>query len=170
MIILREFLNKKKKSIVAEWFKATLGTYTVETSKFLKEEKDDFANPVGNIVRNSLDGIFSELIGSMNIEKIKKYLDAIIRIRAIQAFSPSNAVSFILFLKSILKKELLKKFTIINIESDFFAIEKKIDEILLIGFDVYSQCREQLNEIKSNELRDRTYKAFERAGLVKEID
>jgi hypothetical protein len=40
----------------------------------------------------------------------------------------------------------------------------------LLAFDIYMQCREKIYELKANEMKERTFKAFARAGLVKEPD
>jgi putative component of toxin-antitoxin plasmid stabilization module len=49
----------------------------------------------------------------------------------------------------------------------FKEIESRIDRLGLAAFDVYMACREKIYELKANETRNRTFKAFERAGLVK---
>jgi hypothetical protein len=50
----------------------------------------------------------------------------------------------------------------------FFEFEARIDRICLAAFDIYLGCREQVFELKSNEMRNRTFRAFKRAGLVAE--
>jgi len=38
----------------------------------------------------------------------------------------------------------------------------------LLAFDIYMECREKVYEIKANESKDRTLRAFARAGLISE--
>ena len=71
------------------------------------------------------------------------------RIRAVQNFSAKEAVGFIFLLKEILQKELSADGPI---SSD---IERRIDEIALVAFDLYSQCREQISAIQVSEARNR---------------
>jgi hypothetical protein len=48
-------------------------------------------------------------------------------------------------------------------------MRSKIDEIVLIAFNLYVQCKEKVYELKANELKNRTLKAFERAGIISEL-
>ncbi len=138
-------------------------TYPADTSRFLKSQKDPFANPVGGATIQGLDAMFDELFGNMDRETILTSLDPIIRIRAIQDFSPSDATGFIFFLKEILR-DYIKDQPL----SEWLSLESKIDEIALMAFDIYLKCRETLFRIKANEEKNRTFSAFERAGLIKE--
>ena len=40
----------------------------------------------------------------------------------------------------------------------------KIDDIVLIAFDIFMGCREKIYEIKANEERNKIYKAFATSG------
>ena len=51
---------------------------------------------------------------------------------------------------------------------ELLALESKIDEFSLIAFNIYSECKGKIHELRANEI-NRTFKAFERAGLVKAI-
>jgi hypothetical protein len=113
--------------------------------------------------------LFDELLKEMDPKIIQSFLDPIIRIRAVQSFSPSQATRFIFFLKDAVRTNLQKE----DPEAKFFSglplFESKIDELCLIAFDVYMNCREKIYELKANEMKNRTYKAFKRAGLVREM-
>jgi hypothetical protein len=104
----------------------------------------------------------------MDLQVINAYLDPIIRIRAVQNFSPSQATSFILSLKKALRVSLAKELRDIRYAAEFFEFESKIDQLSLMAFDIYMQCKEKIYQIGANETRNRTLKAFERAGLISE--
>ncbi|MCP4347062.1 MAG: hypothetical protein GY795_16230 [Desulfobacterales bacterium] len=162
---LKEFLNKRKNAIIKKWFEMVVDTYPADTSRFLKSQKDPFSNPVGATTMNGLEALFDELLNSMNHEKIISSLDPIIRIRAVQDFSPSKAAGFTFFLKTIIRENINKE----NHNYDeLLSLESNIDEIGLIGFDIYMKCREKIFDIRANEHRNRFFSAFERAGLIKE--
>ncbi len=156
-------IKKRKNAITKRWFEMVVDTYPADTSRFLKSQKDPFANPVGGATIQGLDAMFDELFGNMDRETILTSLDPIIRIRAIQDFSPSDATGFIFFLKEILR-DYIKDQPL----SEWLSLESKIDEIALMAFDIYLKCRETLFRIKANEEKNRTFSAFERAGLIKE--
>jgi len=165
---LEKILAQKKSTIVKKWFDLTARTYAPDTAEFLKSNKDQFANPVGGTMLNGLNGLLDQLILSMDPETITSHLDPIIRIRAAQNFTPSQATAFILSLKKVLRENLTKELRDSSFAAELIAFESKIDQLCLIAFDIYMQCREQIFQISANETKNRTFRAFERAGLISE--
>jgi hypothetical protein len=102
----------------------------------------------------------------MDQEVVKSKLDSIIRMRAVQGFSPSEALNFIFALKTIIRKTIAKEIRDDRLEPDLLVFESKIDVLCLMSFDIYNACREKIYDMKANEVRNRTYRAFERANLV----
>ena len=165
---LEKILEKNKTAIVKQWFNLAAQTYAIDTAQFLKSKSDPFANPVGNAMMTGLDGILEQLIHTLDPKALNSHLDSIIRIRAIQDFTPSQATAFILSLKKVLRDYLAKELQDSRLAAEFLELESKIDQICLMAFDIYMQCREKVYQISANETRNRTFKAFERAGLIKE--
>jgi len=165
---LNALLEQKKTAIVKKWFAATIATYPSDTAKFLKSQKDPFANPVGRTTYQGLAALFDELLKETDHEVIRSFLDPIIRIRAVQNFSPSQATSFIFFLKNVIRDNIKKEDFQAQLFNELLSFESKIDELGLIAFNLYMNCREKIYELKANEMKNRTFRAFERAGLVRE--
>lgn len=162
---LAEPLAACKTAIVKKWFDRVVETYPAETARFLKSQKDPFANPVGQATQQSLQALFELLYDDPDRALVLQAMDPVIRIRAVQSFSPSQAVAFIFDLKDLL----LEKSAGVSLSTAQRAVvERRIDQFGLAAFDLYMQCREKIFEIKSGEMRERTYKAFARAGLVKD--
>jgi hypothetical protein len=165
---LNTLLEQKKTAIVKKWFAATIATYPSDTAKFLKSQKDPFANPVGRTTYQGLAALFDELLKETDHEVIRSFLDPIIRIRAVQNFSPSQATSFIFFLKNVIRDNIKKEDFQAQLFNELLSFESKIDELGLIAFSLYMNGREKIYELKANEMKNRTFRAFERAGLVRE--
>jgi protoporphyrinogen oxidase len=165
---LAKIIVRKKATVVKKWFDLTAQTYAPDTAEFLKSKTDPFANPVGVSMLSSLDGLLDQLIHDMDPQRINSYLDPIIRIRAVQNFTPSQAVAFILYLKEALRMSLTKELRDIRNVTEFSELESKIDRLSLMAFDIYMQCREKIYQLSANEMKNRTFRAFERAGLVSE--
>jgi len=165
---LGKILEKNKAAIAKKWFNLAAQTYAPDTAEFLKSKTDPFDNPVGNSMLTGLDGILDQLIDAMDPEALHSHLDSIIRIRAVQNFTPSQATAFILSLKKVLRDHLAKEIQDSRLAAEFIELESKIDQICLMAFDIYMQCREKVYQISANETRNRTFKAFERAGLIKD--
>jgi RsbT co-antagonist protein rsbRD N-terminal domain len=166
---LDKLLKENRKAISRQWFEHVVETYPPDTARFLKRQKDRFANPVGQTTAKGLDALLDELIsGGTDRETVVSFLDPIIRIRAIQDFSPSKAVDFILSLKAIIRRILKKELKDPAVLSDLLELEQGIDVFCLIGFDIFVACREKIYQLKVNTERNKIYSAFSRAGLIDE--
>ena len=165
---LEKIFAKHKAAIAKKWFILAAQTYAVDTAKFLQSKTDPFANPVGSAMMTGLDGILDQLIHTMDPKILHSHLDSIIRIRAVQDFTPAQATAFILSLKKVLREYLANELQDSRLAAEFIELEFKIDQICLMAFDIYMQCREKVYQISANETRNRTFKAFERDGLIKD--
>ena len=166
---LKGLIQKKKSEIIRNWFEATIRTYAPDTAQFFKGQKDQFGNPVGSITSKGIAFLLDQLLDTWDPEAIKAYLDPIIRIRAIQDFSPSQATGFILLLKKILRENLANELQNDANALQLLEFETKIDRLCLLAFDLYMDCKEKIYELSANETRNRTFRAFERAGLITDV-
>jgi len=159
--MIDELLNKKKQAIVNNWVEMILNSYPAEASNFLKLKKNQFSNPIGFTITTNAEKIFDELINKRDFENIKLLLDEIIKIRAVQSFSPSQAVSFLFDLKKAIRDELKVELMEKNISDELINFESFIDQVMLLGFDLYMESREKVFKIRVNEIKSRSYKAID---------
>jgi hypothetical protein len=152
---LNHLLAKKKKAILHQWFDRTLRTYPIDMQVFFRQHGDPFANPVGSTIFAGLDGLLGELLRKGDPEKTRSLLDSILRIRAIQDFPPSQAVVFLPLLKGILKEEIGEEVRQNQLYEEWLALESRIDDFLLLAFDIYMKCREKIFQLKTQDLRSR---------------
>jgi RsbRD-like negative regulator of sigma factor len=165
---LKDLLEKKQPSIVKKWFEFVIDTYAPDAAIFFKNQSDGFLNPVGGTTRSILDTLYETLLKKADTDKITVTMEPLIKIRAVQNFSPSQAVGFLFVLKTLIRKELKKELKKIDPE-ELVSMDARIDSLALIGFDVFVQCREKIYNLKTNTERSKIYTAFARAGLIKEI-
>jgi hypothetical protein len=166
---IESLLEQRKAAIVRKWFDLVILTYPTDTSNFLKTQKDPFANPVGQTVLRGLEALFDILLKGLDADTISSFLDPIIRIRAVQDFTPSKAVAFIFSLKQVIRDHLTKELKDASTALELLGLESTIDDLALIAFDIYMECREKIYELKANEEKARTFAAFKRAGLISEM-
>jgi hypothetical protein len=131
------------KPILERWIAETIRTYPSATVPFLSSQNDPFRNPVGHTLRQSLAILFEQLQGDMDADRIASALDAVVRIRAVQDLIASQAVAFVFLLKPILRE--------LASEHDQMLLANRVDQLALMAFDKYMQCREQLVEIRLSE-------------------
>ncbi|MBW1865523.1 MAG: RsbRD N-terminal domain-containing protein [Deltaproteobacteria bacterium] len=165
---LRSLLENKKSSIVKKWFEFVIDTYAPDAALFFKNQGDNFLNPVGGTTRSILEKLFETLLKDADADSIAATMEPLIKIRAVQNFSPSQAVGFLFVLKILIRKELKKELKKINPE-ELVLVDTRIDSLALIGFDVFVRCREKIYDLRTNTERSKIYTAFARAGLIKEI-
>ncbi|MBN2125723.1 MAG: RsbRD N-terminal domain-containing protein [Deltaproteobacteria bacterium] len=159
----------KRNAIQKRWLKLVLETYPADAHRFLKAQKDRFANPVGFTISEQIENLFGGLLQGADNEGLFSALDRIIRIRAVQDFSPSRAVAFVFGLKRIILEECEKELRGMDSTEELARFQDRIDEVGLLAFDVYMKCREHLFGIRVNEVKTHVSRLLERAGLVCEI-
>lgn len=163
---LAQLIIDKKATILSSWFDAAVQGYASDTSQFLKSRKDQFANPVGHTTRKGLEGLLDQLLAGPGQHQVATHLDPIVRIRAVQDFTPSQAIAFIPALKHVLRSTLKDELHRPELREALVAFEDGIDRLFLTAVDLYVACREKVYQLKANETRNRVFSAFERAGLV----
>jgi hypothetical protein len=142
-----------EQAILQRWIERTLKSYPDGMAGFLGEERDPFRNPVGHTLRENLTTLLQELMGTMDQKRVAPALDALVRMRAVQNFSPAEAVRFVFGLRQAV-------FEVSGAVPDSLAT--RIDELALMAFDQYMSCREQIFELRAKEIRRRAqYAAFE---------
>jgi len=169
-MILKNLLSEKRAAILERWFEMVLDSYPADTSSFLKQQKNQFANPVGAAISQGINGIFEELLSGKDSDTISTFLDNIIRVRAVQDFTPSQAVAFIFQLKKVIREELQKEISENQLSDELFTIEARIDKMAMLSFDIYVKCREKIYEIKANEVKRSTFRLLQMANLINDAD
>ena len=167
---LEDLLKQKASHIRKRWLNLIIDTYPADSQRFFREQKDRFANPVGTALSRAVETLYHELLHGMDPEKVHSSLDEIVRIRAVQDFSPAGAMTFIFLLKKVLREELhreIKEST--EACEELLALESRVDEMALRGFDLYMNCREKVYEIRAKEAKNHVSRLLRRAGLLCEI-
>lgn len=166
---LHDLLTQKRSKILNRWFDLVLDSYPTDTKRFLKKRKDQFANPVGSTISKEIENLYKELLQGLDPERVSPILDRIIRIRAVQDCSPSQATAFIFLLKKVIREELETELQKNECSDELSMFDSSIDELGLLAFDIYMTCREKLYEIRVNGMKNQVYRLLQRANLIAEI-
>ncbi len=162
---LKQLLVKERSAILKRWLDLIFDTYPAEAKTFLKRRQNSIANPVGASIVDGVDKFFDWLVHGEEGDAgdIRVFLDNIVRIRAVQEFSASHSIGFVFSLKRAIRETLDSEVRNKGLYQDLLTFESKIDSLALLAFDNYSQCREQLHQIRAAEIRNRTSRILERA-------
>ncbi len=148
---LSEALQQKQQEILTLWIDRTLDSYS--SPAFFKTAKDPFANPVGSNIAQGLTSLFNLLMADAEQQAYLSPLDQVVRIRAVQDFSPSQAVAPFLELKWVIKQIFSADKATQPLLPQLDTLDCQIDRMALWAFDIYAECREQLYRNRVAELK-----------------
>lgn len=163
---LEKLLQEKKSAILDRWFDSILETYPSDTKHFLRTKKDRFENPVAHRISSGIEGIFEQILNNEKAEEASPFLDKVIRIRAVQDYSPSQAVAFVFDLKRLVREALEEDNREGQLSEELWRLEQEIDQIGLLALDIYMKCREEIYELRVNEVKRSVSRLIERANKI----
>jgi hypothetical protein len=117
---------------------------------------------VGYIINHDLTDFFAELLEGGALEKTAPFLEYFVKIRAVQEFSPSQAVSFVFLLKKAVRENLKEEIQAGKICGELLDFESRLDQAALLIFEYYTRNREKIHEIRTRQIRSGPFKRFER--------
>jgi hypothetical protein len=162
---LSKLLTQNKDSILQRWFNLIADTYPTEVSGFLKG-KDRFSNPVGYTISQETNTLYEELLqGRVDSDKASASLESIVKITAIQDFTPGEAISFVFLLKQAMAEELESEIVKEQSFKEWLNFEASIDKLASVAFDKYVKCREKIYELRVNEIKADREIAFKLLNL-----
>jgi hypothetical protein len=163
---LEKLLKEKKSAVLERWFDSILETYPSDTKHFLRTKKDRFENPVAHRISSGIEGIFDQILNDEKAEEASLFLDKVIRIRAVQDYSPSQALAFIFDLKRLMREAVAEDTHEGQFSAELWRLEQKIDEVGLLALDIYMKCREEIYELRINEVKRSVSRLIERANMI----
>ncbi|HEB84476.1 MAG TPA: hypothetical protein ENI92_05685 [Bacteroidetes bacterium] len=152
--MLEDLLRERKPSILTAWRSHLFDTYPPYAVTYLKRTGDRFRNPMGAVFEESTAALYDMLLGGMEEEeRLQRVLDGIVRIRAVQDFSPAEAVGFIFLLKKVVREEVAGEVEREGRFAELLAFESRVDRLALHAFDLFMNCREEIYQLREGELR-----------------
>ena len=146
-----------KEAMAKRWSDVVHGTYPFETVGFLRTASDRFANPVGfrteDAAKALMDAIFVE---APDEDALRKAVDELIRVRAVQDFPPETAVGIFFAMKDIIRDVVISSENAsAELMPALWALESRIDAVTLLAFGAYARCREALHQLRVEETKRR---------------
>jgi hypothetical protein len=161
---LREVLAQHRPAILGRWREMVFGSYAPEAARFFRSEKDAFRNPVGHSLLRCTEALYDGVALEEERGRVSEALEALVRLRAVQEFSASEAVGFVFWLKRAVR-EGLREF---GVEGELLpalvVLDARIDALAAAAFDLYGQCRERIYAIRVDEHRRRA------ASLLRQME
>jgi len=161
---LSDGLKDRRGAIVNRWKALALAVYPERGARFIARERDRFQNPVGHVLDESLGILYDGLLTHDPAEEMRRALDGIVRIRAVQDLPASEAVGFVFLLKRAIRDVLGAADAGPSRDDGLSELHERIDRLALEAFDLFVQCREKIYDLRVREIRGRTSTLLERLG------
>jgi len=162
-------LAERKAELSEGWAELVLRTYPKETQKVWTRQKDRFQNPVGAAILEATGELFDLLIDWKDAGEIAASLDKLIRIRAVQDFTPSQAIGFVFLLKKLIRDEFFKDMERDGTLADLLRFEARIDNLAMMSFDIYTKSREEVFRLRVEEVKRSQSNLLRRAGMIADV-
>ena len=141
---LYEQITQQRECILALWQAAALPSKRGLAAGFSKGSH--FNALSDELLREKIDLLLEWLVSEDEPAGARAHLREICKVKAVQVQDPSEALGFILDLKGIVRLTLEKT-------EEFEELDKRIDQLMLLAFNEYSECRERLTQIRIEEIR-----------------
>ena len=151
--MLEDLLRSRRETVGQRWLELVLATYPAEATSFLSLQENRFANPVGQTTTHGLRALLDEFLDGMEPERVCAHLDELMKIRAVQKFSPSEAVRIVYHLKDAIREAVNDALDTPQAWAELRDLESRVDQLALFTFDVYVMCREKVFSLRLNEIR-----------------
>lgn len=162
-LALCEALSPCRDAALDRWRDLVFDSYPDEAVRFFRKENNGFKNPVGQSILQATGTIFDGALMEEGADGVPEALETIVRIRAVQDFSPAEAVGFVFQLKRAVREILETSWS--GFTPDLATeIDSRVDALALSAFEIYTRCREQLYEIRVREAQRRA------AGLLRRFN
>ncbi|WP_031481428.1 RsbRD N-terminal domain-containing protein [Maridesulfovibrio frigidus] len=165
---LEEMLLEKKEVLAAKWFDIVLSSYPEATQKIWKSNSDKFTNPVGITTQRVTKELFDLIIEWKDVDAIAKTIEDLIKIRAVQEFAPSRALSFVFLFKKLLRDEFMQVLKKEGRLDELLAFETRIDNLGLIAFDIYTKNRDLITQMRIEEVKRSHHMLLRRVNEIED--
>jgi hypothetical protein len=162
---LPEILRERREALAGRWRELVLESYPPGAVAFLRQEKDGFRNPVGATIRQSIDELTAALITDASREGPSAALDAMVRMRAVQNFSPGETVGFVFLFRRALSDVLGDELAGVP-AAELMGLIARLEDLALEAWDRYAACRDKVSDLRAREAVASTYALLKRAGLL----
>jgi hypothetical protein len=150
---LLELLERRRAAVLERWRAMVFGSYPEEAVRFFRSEKDAFRNPVGHSLLRSTETLYDGVLLGQEGAAVADAVEAVVRLRAVQELSASEAVGFVFSLKRAVREEVRAA----RLEGELWpalaVLDERIDALAAAAFDLYGRSRERVYRIRVDELR-----------------
>lgn len=163
---LEQKIAERSEELADKWADLILGTYPSETQAVWRSNKERFSNPVGHAIHTAATQLVPLLVAWNDADAVAAALSQLVKIRAVQDFAPSQALSFVFLFKKLLRQEFMKELSAQGALGELLAFETRVDNLAVIAFDIYVSARDQVMRMRVEEVKRAHVNIVRRANLM----
>ena len=149
-----EFCRTEQEQILARWNEAVFATYPLDAAGLARTQADQFRNPGGHAIRQALEEVYAAVSGRLSSETLLRCsLEMFVKLRAVQDFSPVQALGVMYLLKPLLRERILPACLQNGLLDEYLEAESRLDTAALLACDTYVASREQVFEERIGEIK-----------------
>jgi hypothetical protein len=167
---LAGLLLKNRDVILEKWVDAALEVYPAESAEIFGRQSDQFKNPVGFSIKSGLEETIDILMDNDRNITLPDEFKKAIRIRSVQDLLPSQAVDFVYRLKKIIVEIIGEDIKRNSLQGELIEFIGRLDSFILIVFDYYSRCRDDLSELKIKQAKIGHIKVIDRINRRLDVE
>lgn len=164
---LIEQISARSEELAQKWAELVLGTYPEQTQVVWRNNRDQFANPVWHSIRKATGELVPHLLAWNDPEAVARSLEQLVKIRAVQDFSPSQALSFAFLFKKVLRQEFAESLSATGELMELLKFETRVDNLASMAFDLYVSARDQIARMRVEEIKRTHANIVRRANLMR---
>ena len=100
------------------------------------------------------------------MEELRSPLFEIVKIRSVQGFTPSQAISFVYLLKETFREVLAERPADFGSWEELLEIEDRVDRLACFSFDLFMESREKIYELRVDEIKRTGFRLLQKAELI----
>jgi hypothetical protein len=121
---------------------------------FARTREDQFRNPGGHAIRLALEEIYAAVSGGLSSERLlRESLEMFVKLRAVQDFTPVQALGVMYLLKPLLRDRVLPACLQNGLLDEYLEAESRLDTAALLACDIYVASRERVFEERIGEIK-----------------
>jgi hypothetical protein len=157
---LESLLIQKKEALLRRWLRVIFEPCGPGAAMSAPAGCDRFTDPVGYTISNNAAHLLYALIKGDDPEASRGCLEKIIRIRAVQDLTQSQAVGFMPGLKTVIRSLVMEEVTRYGLMEELNELEQRIDCLVQISDELYVNLKNKIRELAIKEAKkDNDFKA-----------
>lgn len=150
---LESLLIQKKEALLHRWLRVIFEPCGPGADIVAPAGSDRFTDPVGYTISNNASHLLDALIKGDDPEASRECMEKIIRIRAVQDLTKSQAVGFMADLKTVIRSQVLDEATKHGLTEELDGLEKRIDRLGHMVDEIYIDMKRKIRELAIKEAK-----------------